>query len=249
MARHNDGVDPRTAEADPPEHTRSGVDRPSNEPGDGARRRLPFGPGRALAILLVTAFLVLLGYGLVSKAEDDGIDQALVRGVAEPAPAFELSVLGRGEGAMPPRATRALADGRLGLDELRGTPVVLNLWASWCPPCRSEQPALERAWSAERERGDVLFLGLDQQDLTPDARAWIDEFGVTYPQVRDPSDRTARSYGATGLPETYFIDSRGLVVGHVIGEITPEQLAGGVEAARTGRVLGARAGGERRTSN
>ena len=81
------------------------------------------------------------------------------------------------------------------------------------------------------------------------ARAWIDEFGVTYPQVRDPSDRTARSYGATGLPETYFIDARGRVVGHVIGQITPEQLMAGVEAARSGRLLGARAGGERRTSN
>ena len=226
-----------------------GASEGSNEPGGRAPRRFPLGPGRVFVILLATGFLVLLGYGLVSKAEDDGIDQALVRGTAAPAPAFELDVLARGSGRLPPRVTRALADGRLELAELRGTPVVLNLWASWCPPCRSEQPALQRSWTAERERGEVLFLGLDQQDLTPDARAWIDEFGVTYPQIRDPSDRTARSYGATGLPETYFIDARGLVVGHVIGQITPEQLMAGVEAARSGRLLGARAGGERRTSN
>jgi len=245
-------VDPgtaATAEADASAHERDGAGEGSDDPADRPGRRLSLRPGRALVILLATAFLVLLGYGLVSKADDDGIDQALVRGLAAPAPAFELSVLGRGSGPMPPRATGALADGRLGLGELRGTPVVVNFWASWCPPCRSEQPALERSWRAERGRGDVLFLGIDQQDLTPDARAWIDEFRVTYPQVRDPSDRTARSYGATGLPETYFIDARGLVVGHVIGEITPGQLTAGVEAARSGRLLGSRAGGERRTSN
>jgi len=202
-----------------------------------------------LVVLLAAAFLVLLGYGLTAKADDDDIDQALAQGASAPAPDFELAVLGPGRGPLPARVKTALADGRLSLSELRGRPVALNLWASWCPPCRAEQPDLERAWRAERERGDVLFLGIDQQDLTPDARAWIDEFGVTYPQVRDPSDRTARSYGATGLPETYFIDARGRVVGHVIGQITPEQLMAGVEAARSGRLLGARAGGERRTSN
>lgn len=206
-------------------------------------------PARALVVLLAAAFLVLLGYGLTAKADNDDIDQALAQGAPAPAPEFDLAVLARGRGPFPARVREALADGRLSLTELRGTPVVLNFWASWCPPCRSEQLALERSWTAEREHGQVLFLGLDQQDLSPDARAWLQEFGVTYPQIRDPSDRTARSYGATGLPETYFIDARGLVVGHVIGQVTPEQLTAGVEAARSGRLLGARAGGERRTSN
>lgn len=210
-------------------------------------RRSALRPGRAFAILLAAAFLSLLAYGLVNESDNDAIDQALVRGASAPAPDFELAVLAPGAGGLPPGPTRALADRRLSLAELRGTPVVLNSWASWCPPCRTEQPDLQRAWSASRG-GGALFLGLNQQDLTGDARDYLAEFRVGYPQVRDPSDEVSRSFGATGLPETWFIDARGQVVGHVIGAISPEQLRDGVEAARTSTLFGTRAGGDRRTA-
>jgi cytochrome c biogenesis protein CcmG/thiol:disulfide interchange protein DsbE len=220
-----------------------------DEPAPAAReRRWPAAlrPARAFVILLAAAFLSLLAYGLVNESNADAIDQALVRGASAPAPDFELAVLSPGSGELPVPVRGAMADGRLSMGELRGTAVVLNLWSSWCPPCRTEQPDLERAWRAERRRDGAVFLGLDQQDLTGDARAYIDELSVTYPQVRDPGDEVARRYGATGLPETYFIDPRGQVVGHVIGAVSPAQLRAGVEAARTSRLLGARAGGERR---
>jgi cytochrome c biogenesis protein CcmG/thiol:disulfide interchange protein DsbE len=201
-------------------------------------------PGRLLAIVAVLAFVALLTYGVVSKAGNDDVDGALRRGVPAPAPGFDLALLSAGRpGRLPPTAA---ADGRLSLDELRGRPVVLNVWASWCPPCRVEQPMLVAA--AERTRGSdaPLFVGLNMQDLTGDARGYLAEFGVGYPTIRDPSDATSRRWGATGLPETFFVDARGRVVGHVIGAVSREQLAAGIEAARTGRVLGARAGGERR---
>jgi cytochrome c biogenesis protein CcmG, thiol:disulfide interchange protein DsbE len=130
------------------------------------------------------------------------------------------------------------------LRELRGTPVVLNFWASWCAPCRVEAPVLERGWRQAGRQG-VLFVGLNLQDVTGDARNFLREFGVTYLNVREPDDETLRRYGATGLPETYFISAGGDVVAHVIGAIDEVQLSTGIDAARNGRPAKAREGGER----
>jgi cytochrome c biogenesis protein CcmG/thiol:disulfide interchange protein DsbE len=124
--------------------------------------------------------------------------------------------------------------------------VVLNFWASWCVPCREESPELQREWTAQRARG-VVFLGLDMQDITDDARAFVREFRLTYPMVREGSNDTARRYGTTGIPETFFISRRGQVVGHVIGAASARQLRVGVAAARAGRPLGPQQGGDQRT--
>ncbi|MCL6440384.1 MAG: TlpA family protein disulfide reductase [Thermoleophilum sp.] len=203
---------------------------------------------RVASALVAGAFIALLVYGLLSRPGGGTIDSRLARGETPTAPRFALPLLVTGDRqALAPRLQRALADGRLGLGELRGTPVVLNFWASWCPPCRSEAPTLERVWRRERRSG-VLFLGLNMQDVRDDARAFVRDFGLTYPSVREPDNETARRYGVTGLPETFFIDARGRVVGHVIGEVTGEQLASGVAAARRGIALGRRSGGDRRTT-
>jgi cytochrome c biogenesis protein CcmG, thiol:disulfide interchange protein DsbE len=201
--------------------------------------------GRWLVFGLVAAFLALLAYGLLSKGTDDRIDEALASGRAIAAPGFELEILDHGE--LPPRLERplgpALARDRLSLAGLRGTPVVLNLWASWCTPCREEAPRLERAWRSSGPKG-VLFLGLDIQDLRGDAQDFIGKYGATYPSVREPGREIANSYGATGIPETYFIDRRGRAVAHVIGVVSTAQLAEGTRAAITGRVAGRSSGGD-----
>jgi cytochrome c biogenesis protein CcmG/thiol:disulfide interchange protein DsbE len=155
-------------------------------------------------------------------------------------------VLSRGSGQAR-RLARQLADGRLALGELRGLPVVVNFWASWCPPCRTEAPRLERAWRAQNRDGAV-FVGLNTQDVTDDARAFLEEFDVSYPNVRDGSDAVARDWGVTGLPETFFVDRRGRVVGHVIGAIDSRQLREGVHAAVRALPLGALQGGDRRST-
>jgi cytochrome c biogenesis protein CcmG/thiol:disulfide interchange protein DsbE len=130
----------------------------------------------------------------------------------------------------------------LALDELGG-PVVLNFWASWCDPCRAEAKVLERG---HKGADGVLFLGLDTQDAREDARDFIDQFGLTFPHVRDPGNATQRAWGVTGLPETYFIAADGRVVGHVIGTVDAAQLRDGVAAAKAGRPQGADQGGEQR---
>jgi cytochrome c biogenesis protein CcmG, thiol:disulfide interchange protein DsbE len=202
---------------------------------------------RAAAVLVLGLFIALLVYGLSTKSPRTDIDDALARAEPVRAPDFELPVLERGSlGPVLERRLRpALADDRVAVDELRGTPVVLNFWASWCIPCREEAPILERAWRRVHARG-VLFLGLNMQDLTDDARAFIREFDNTYLNVRDQSNGVARDWGVTGIPETFFITPRGRVVGHVIGVVSPEQLRRGIQSARRGRPLGALAGGDQR---
>jgi cytochrome c biogenesis protein CcmG/thiol:disulfide interchange protein DsbE len=195
-------------------------------------------------------FIGLLIFGVSEQAPNSTIDDSLAQGRAARAPAFELAVLQRGElGArLDGRLAAAFAGGRLGTAELRGIPVVLNIWASWCDPCKQEAPLLERVWRTEGRPGGTVFLGLDQQDLTGDAHAYMRAYGVDYPNVRDPGSDVPRGYGATGIPETYFISAAGRVVDHVIGVISPSELRDGIIAARRGQPVGVKSGGARRTS-
>ncbi len=207
------------------------------------RRRWP----RALALSAVASLVALFAYGLTTKAPNTAIDDSLASGSAPLAPSFDDAVLAAGT---LPRTLRGsvgpvLADGQLSLGELKGTPFVLNFWASWCIPCQQEAPILHAGWERWGPRG-VLFLGLNMQDLTSDARNFIDRFAVTYPTIREPSNDSARAYGATGLPETYFVSARGRIVDHVIGVVTTRQLDQGASAAQRGRLIGTENGGARR---
>ena len=204
-----------------------------------ARRAL-----RIAGVLAAVAFVALLAYGLTTKATNSTIDDALSRGESVPAPGFTLSSLAEGRDAGDAWA-KAASDGDVSLSELRGTPLVLNFWASWCDPCRAEAKVLEKAWK-QQSGSDVLFLGLDAQDAREDARDFISQFGLTFPHVRDPGNDTQRAWGVTGLPETYFIAADGSVVGHVIGTVDEQQLADGIAAAKEGRPVGAEDGGEQR---
>jgi cytochrome c biogenesis protein CcmG/thiol:disulfide interchange protein DsbE len=203
--------------------------------------------GRIAAALIGVAFVALLAYGLVTKSPDRTVDDGLRKSGSVSAPALNQPVLERGElgERLRFRVGSAFAGRPVSLAQLRGTPVVLNFWASWCDPCRAEAPLLQRAWLRDRARG-VLFLGLNMQDITDDAHAFTRAVGATYPSLRDRSNGVAHRWGVTGLPETFFLSPRGRVVGHVIGAVSPSQLAAGVTAAQAGRALGVESGGQRR---
>jgi thiol-disulfide isomerase/thioredoxin len=139
------------------------------------------------AFLAVCAVIGLLGFGLLSKGS------AKIE-VGDRVPDRALPVLGgSGEGEIA---------------DYRGDWVLVNLWASWCPPCRDEAPALERWWRAHRDEG-VTVLGINVQDNSEDALAFVDEFRTTYPQLRSVGDERSEAFGSTGVPENFLVDPKG----------------------------------------
>ena len=107
---------------------------------------------------------------------------------------------------------------------------------------------LQRTWrQLARPRG-VVFLGVNTQDTASDARTFIRHYAIDYPNVRDPGEDILRSYGTTRLPQTFFIDRQGQIVGHVFGLVSPQQLADGMTAAVAGRVRGSQQGGVQATA-
>lgn len=217
---------------------------PPDTPREPGRFRLLGTVVRAIAMLACAALVALLVYGLVARSPDTTVDDSLANHQAPQAPAFTLAVLQRGHlgPKLAPATARALADGRLSLNELRGRRVVLNFWASWCIPCREEAPLLERTWRRARRDG-VLFLGLDMQDVTEDARGFLRHFRIDYLNIRDPTNTVAHRYGVTGVPETFFITPTGRIVSHVIGVATAADLRDGIDATATGRPISARRAG------
>jgi cytochrome c biogenesis protein CcmG, thiol:disulfide interchange protein DsbE len=167
--------------------------------------------GQVVALAAVAGLLGLLVWRVTHRTAPPKI--------GGPAPAFSLS--------------RVDESGKLALASLRGKPVVLNFWASWCVPCKGEATMLEQAFQQYRKQG-VVFVGVDYHDVTGDARTFLSHHGVTYPSVLDGSGLVADRYGVTGVPETYFIDRRGRLVGtHIVGTVVNQVAAfrRGVEAA------------------
>lgn len=120
--------------------------------------------------------------------------------------------------AAPDFELELLDGGIVRLSELRGQVVVLNLWASWCPPCQAEMPALQRLHAQRADQGVVvLALNSTVQDSEADARAFAAERGLTFPIALDPSGEATRAYQVRALPSTYFIDRRGIIRRVVIG--------------------------------
>ena len=113
--------------------------------------------------------------------------------------------------------------GELALGDLAGKPVVLNFWASWCVPCEDEAPLLREAY--ERHGDAISFVGVDIKDRRSEALAFVERHDLRFPSVRDEDLSIFRDYGLTGQPETFFIDSEGVLVEHVAGPLTDDRLA------------------------
>lgn len=163
----------------------------------------------------LAVFLALIAFVTLHANRPSSLTVAIARGQTPAAPEFALP--------------RLDADGTLSLSSLRGRVVVINFWSSWCVPCRDEAPALEASWQRYRERG-VVFVGVNVQDLVPQAMKFLAETGATYPNVRDKDNSVYRAYGLTGVPETFFVDRGGRIVKKFPGVVTdPREWAKAIE--------------------
>jgi thiol-disulfide isomerase/thioredoxin len=186
------------------------------DPDKPAPRRLP------RWIMWVAGFIMvgaLVGIGALMFASDDATppttfaDLSSLAGDApaaeEQAPDFTVPTL---EGDTFVLSTHLAEDGR---------PVFLNLWASWCFPCRAEMPDIDAAAQAHP---DVEFIGVAVQDSTADATAFAREIGVQYTIGFDEDDMVEDGYPALGMPSTYLISSEGVILDVIIGAITAEDI-------------------------
>jgi cytochrome c biogenesis protein CcmG, thiol:disulfide interchange protein DsbE len=181
---------------------------------------------RTSGLAVVFALLGLLVWATLHATRGESLVARIAGGDKPQAPHFDLAVIWPRDETWPPRLRRALGDGRLDLRELRGRPVVMNFWASWCIPCRDEAPLLNA--SARAHRGQIVFLGVNVQDLNEDALKFLREFDAPYVSIRDRNNKTFDDYGLTGVPETYYLDTRGRIVGHVPGAVSRRTLEQGV---------------------
>lgn len=157
-----------------------------------------------LVLLATLGVLVLLALGLAANHPSRGLDQAIAEGRRAVAPSVRLPSLSTGR--------------TYTLGAFRGRVVVLNLWASWCEPCRTEAPVLER-WSRRIAARGGSVVGVDTFDASSDARSFVRELHLTYPMLRDPGGAVKASFGVTGFPESFVIDRSGRVAAIARGPV------------------------------
>jgi cytochrome c biogenesis protein CcmG, thiol:disulfide interchange protein DsbE len=151
-----------------------------------------------LVIVAAAALLALLGFGVAHQGSDSSIDAAVRKGHLPMAPSANvaLPILGAA-------GTQKLAD-------LRGKVVVLNVFASWCDPCKAEAPILEQE-QRTLKADNATILGVTYLDNSSDSEKFVRQQHISYPVVRDVSGNFVRSFGTTGVPETFVINRQGQI--------------------------------------
>ncbi len=154
--------------------------------------------------LAAAALVALLTYGVASVGPDTSLEESLLRGERVEAPVRELPRLG--------------AEGTGSLADHAGKVVVLNVWASWCEPCLTEMPLLQRTHDRISPRGGMV-LGIDTQDATDSALKFLREHDITFPSLRDTDREYGREFDVVAYPETFVIDRRGRIAANRRGPV------------------------------
>ena len=170
--------------------------------------------GQIASVGLVVGLLALLVWKVVQN-DRTNVASSYTKGHKTKPVDFDLKRLG--------------APGSLKLSSLKGKVVVVNFWASWCEPCKSEAPRFQAAH--ERYGDRVAFIGVDTADYSADAGRFLDRYGVTYPNVRDPDRSVLGKYGGLPIPRTFVISPQWQVTGYIFGEARSEDLESAIQKA------------------
>ena len=196
------------------------------------------GVARSKKWLWISLVAIFVGVGalVIVFSSRFGVDPRLVDSplVGQPVPPLTLEVLEQG------RSSGLSADEDVewpdALADLRGSVLVINFWASWCFPCRGEHPALTAVARDYEDRG-VRMVGVAYDDAVADAVDFLDQLGwggANYRYVLDPNLRGAVEYGVFGIPETYFVNADGIIVGKIQGAVTSSSLRSVLEQILAG---------------
>lgn len=184
---------------------------PIPEPTPRSKNR----PKRSIAIFIVVSLLnvglLALLWTLLLTPAKNATPASSDPLIGQAAPNFTLAALG----------THGVSN--FSLSDFKGKPVMLNVWSSTCGPCIAEAPFLQTQWQHVRSQG-VVFLGIDFQDTQSDGLRFLQQYGITYPNVMDATGSISIDYGVTGTPESIFINRQGKVVSRVIGQLTAQTL-------------------------
>lgn len=172
---------------------------------------------KRLAFLVILAAVV--GLFAFALTREQTTNESLL--IGKPAPAFEIPLFA--------------ADSTVSLAKLKGKPVVLNFWASWCLSCRDEARVLEAGW--KQFGPEVAFVGVAVSDKDEDAKRFIARYGKTYYLGPDVKGSIALDYGLYGVPETFFISPEGVVLARYVGPLSQGELADRVASLKSGEIV------------
>ncbi|MBI3754240.1 MAG: TlpA family protein disulfide reductase [Deltaproteobacteria bacterium] len=161
-------------------------------------------------VTFILLFTVITGCG--QKAEEDGIRKALPK-----------------EGDVAAQFSLRLLNGKkFRLEDMKGRPVVVNFFASWCRPCRTEAPVLQRVYETYKDKG-MVFIGIAIEDKEAKVAAYVKEFGIAFPVGIDATGNIAEAYKIYGIPKTFIMDKHGRFSYIRMGEITEADLIKEIE--------------------
>jgi cytochrome c biogenesis protein CcmG, thiol:disulfide interchange protein DsbE len=174
---------------------------------------------QVLAVGLVVALLGLLIWRVARHDSGATLVSEIAAGKHPAAPEFRLRPIWPSAMGATRRLSAAVARGEVTAADLGGRATIVNVFASWCGPCKDEAPLLQELSVQYRDRG-VVVLGIDSQDATSDGRSFANRYGLTYPLLHTAGSDLSHRWGVTGYPETFLIDREGHVVHHFPGAVT-----------------------------
>lgn len=178
-------------------------------------------------IIAVIALIGLIIWGVYDSGKDDKAMESVLP-VAEKKSQEDVNVpVGIEKGNLASDFELKTLDGQIiKLSDLRGKRVIVNLWATWCPPCRAEMPDMQKFYEENKDKGVVVLgVNLTASEKQPENIVkFIDEFGITFPIVLDEQNRVADTYRVVSIPTSYMVDSRGVIQQKVVGPMNKEMM-------------------------